>query len=108
MSQTRNLGIKHLPTLGPIEHIAHYSFDGNGSTRYDLSNLSTFTQPRIGANLLRGRSKFFVNNRNNRFLGHPTTINTLIGSCIAFKASGRIRAAHVVTWRGVVTKYADR
>ena len=105
MSQTSST--EALPELGPIEHIAHYSCDGDGTIRYDLSNLATFTPPRVGANLLKGCNSFVANNRNNQFLGHPITLNNLIGPCIAFGATERILAAHVVTWRGIMTKYVE-
>lgn len=94
------------PLLGPLEHLAYYSDDGE--VRYDLSCLRAFKEPKIPADLLQGRGDCIKRNRKNRILGHPRPLDEILASCLARGTASAIREADVVTWRGILTKYLSR
>ncbi len=92
-------------TLGPVEHIACYSRGADGSIHYDLSSSKQFVEPtRFPADLLRNRDACAQSHRKNKYIGHPSPLDNIVGACLNSHAEDRIRQAHVVTWRGILKK----
>lgn len=94
------------PEFGQLKHIAYYSCDASGVVRYDRSCLRMFRQPRVPADLSEGRAECVYRHRDNTTLGHRIPLDHLLGACFATGAAPAVRNAHVVTWRGLITKYA--
>ena len=92
--------------LGPLKHIAYYSADRSDPVRYDLSCLRAFNEPNtsVPMNLREGLRGCVRRNRTNTTLGHPIPLDDIVGSCAALGTLDTIRNAHVVTWRGILTK----
>lgn len=94
--------------FGPLKHLGHYSVvSGSEDVQYDLSCLLPFREPNMPADLTHGLRGCLERNRNNTTLGHPVALDNILGTCIAFNSCAAVRNAHVVTWRGIITKCAD-
>lgn len=94
--------------FGPLKHLGHYSvMSGSEDVRYDLSCLHPFREPNTPADLTHGLRGCLKRNRNNTTLGHPVALDSILGACITFNNCEAVRNAHVVTWRGIITKCAD-
>lgn len=90
-------------SLGPIQHIAHYS-DTAGVLSFDLSNLRMFKEPSVPRDMNQGKAACIRTNRKNLTFGHPRSLDAILRACEAHCTLEIVSNAHVVTWRGVITK----
>lgn len=93
--------------ISPPLQLTSFSRDAAGNTTFDDSSLRYFRQPSLGSDLSEGYDAFHARNKGHRYVGHPRRLDEILQACLLDdSARSHVKTAHVVTWRGILTKYA--
>jgi hypothetical protein len=87
--------------------ICSFSRSETGATVFDDRSQRFFREPRLGIDLGAGWDNFYARYRDHRFIGHPRRVDEILDACLrSSQAKEQLAAADIVTWRGLLSKYA--